>query len=27
VAAVAGEPGNLKITAPEDLTRAEARLA
>jgi 2-C-methyl-D-erythritol 4-phosphate cytidylyltransferase len=27
VAAVAGEPENLKITAPEDLARAEARLA
>jgi 2-C-methyl-D-erythritol 4-phosphate cytidylyltransferase len=27
VAAVAGEPGNLKITAPDDLARAEARLA
>ncbi len=26
VAAVAGEPGNLKITAPDDLARAEARL-
>jgi 2-C-methyl-D-erythritol 4-phosphate cytidylyltransferase/2-C-methyl-D-erythritol 2,4-cyclodiphosphate synthase len=27
VAAVAGDPGNLKITTPDDLTRAEARLA
>jgi 2-C-methyl-D-erythritol 4-phosphate cytidylyltransferase len=27
IAAVAGEPGNLKITAPDDLARAEARLA
>jgi 2-C-methyl-D-erythritol 4-phosphate cytidylyltransferase len=27
VAAVAGEPGNVKITAPDDLARAEARLA
>jgi 2-C-methyl-D-erythritol 4-phosphate cytidylyltransferase len=27
VATVAGEPGNLKITAPDDLARAEARLA
>jgi 2-C-methyl-D-erythritol 4-phosphate cytidylyltransferase/2-C-methyl-D-erythritol 2,4-cyclodiphosphate synthase len=26
VAAVAGEPGNVKITAPDDLARAEARL-
>jgi 2-C-methyl-D-erythritol 4-phosphate cytidylyltransferase len=25
VAAVAGEPGNVKITAPDDLARAEAR--
>jgi 2-C-methyl-D-erythritol 4-phosphate cytidylyltransferase/2-C-methyl-D-erythritol 2,4-cyclodiphosphate synthase len=27
VAAVAGDPGNVKITAPDDLARAEARLA
>ena len=27
VAAVAGEPENVKITAPDDLARAEARLA
>jgi len=27
VAAVPGEPGNVKITAPDDLARAEARLA
>jgi 2-C-methyl-D-erythritol 4-phosphate cytidylyltransferase len=27
VAAVAGEPDNVKITAPDDLARAEARLA
>jgi 2-C-methyl-D-erythritol 4-phosphate cytidylyltransferase len=27
VAAVAGEPENVKITAPDDLVRAEARLA
>jgi 2-C-methyl-D-erythritol 4-phosphate cytidylyltransferase len=26
VAAVAGEPGNVKITAPDDLARAEVRL-
>ena len=26
VAAVAGEPGNVKITTPDDLARAEARL-
>ena len=27
VAAVAGDPENMKITAPDDLARAQARLA